>query len=113
MHADAGKLLWDALRAAERVMRFVAGKTFADYEHDELVRSAVERQLEIIGEALSQLRRADPATAAQLAELPRVVAFRNILIHGYATVDNKLVWGVIETDLDTLRDSLQRLLGAP
>jgi uncharacterized protein with HEPN domain len=113
MHADAGKLLWDALRAAERVMRFIAGKTFADYENDELVRSAVERQLEIIGEALSQLRRGDLATAAQLAELPRVVAFRNILIHGYATVDNKLVWGVIETDLDTLRDSLQRLLGAP
>jgi Protein of unknown function DUF86 len=42
--------------------------------------------------------------------LPRIVAFRNILVHGYATVDNRLVWGVVERDLAGLRDALARLL---
>jgi uncharacterized protein with HEPN domain len=113
MHADAEKLLWDASRAADRVARFIAGKAFADYLQDEYLRSAVERQFEIIGEALNRLARADPSTAAVISELPRVVAFRNILIHGYATVDNKLVWGVIETHLEPLRGRLAQLLAQP
>jgi uncharacterized protein with HEPN domain len=113
MHADARKLLWDARHAAERIARFTAGKVFTEYEADEYLRSAVERQFEIIGEAMSQLRRIDPATAAAVAELPRVVAFRNILVHGYANVDNRLVWGVLETDLSPLRATLGRLLADP
>ena len=113
MHADAEKLLWDASRAADRAARFIAGKTFADYLQDEYLRSAVERQFEIIGEALNRLGRTDPSTAAAIDELPRVVAFRNILIHGYATVDNKLVWGVIETHLEPLRARLGQLLAHP
>ena len=99
MHPDVGKLLWDAQQAAERVARFTAEKTLADYEADDFLRSAVERQFEIVGEALNQLHRLDPATAANIAELPRIVAFRNVLIHGYASVDNRIVWGVIEGSL--------------
>ena len=110
MHPDAGKLLWDAQQAAERVARFTATKSFADYEADDFLRSAVERQFEIVGEALNQLSRLDPATAATIAELPRIVAFRNVLIHGYASVDNRIVWGVIEGSLSSLRASLSRLL---
>ena len=45
MHADARKLLWDARRAAEQVVRFTRGKTFAEYIADDLLRSGVERQL--------------------------------------------------------------------
>jgi uncharacterized protein YutE (UPF0331/DUF86 family) len=63
-----------------------------------------------VGEALAALRRADPALAVEIAELPRAVAFRNILVHGYATVDDRLVWGVVERDLSSLRDALARLL---
>ena len=96
MHAS---VLWDARAAAQRVTRFTTGKTFAEYEADDYFRSAVERQFEIIGEAFSQLSRLDPATAAAIPTLPRIVAFRNVLIHGYASVDNKLVWGVVETHL--------------
>jgi uncharacterized protein with HEPN domain len=110
MHADAPKLLWDARRAAERVARFTRGKSFADYEADELLRSGVERQLAIAGEALSQLRRIDPATAGTISELPRVVGFRNVLIHGYATVDNRIVWGIIEANLRPLLTSLENSL---
>ncbi len=113
MHAEAGKLLWDARQAADRIARFTAGKSFADYSADEQLRSACERQFEIIGEALNQLARIDPGTASAIPDLPRIVAFRNVLIHGYATVDDRLVWGVIETNLGRLRTTLARLLGQP
>jgi uncharacterized protein with HEPN domain len=103
-------LLWDAKTALDRIARFVAERSFGDYLQDELLRSAVERQLAIAGEALAQLRRVDAQTASQIHELPRVVAFRNILIHAYANVDDKLVWGVVEADLAVLRDKLQALL---
>ena len=109
MHADAAKLIWDARQAVNRVTRFVDGKSFDDYLRDDLLRSAVERQFEIIGEAFSQLRRVDPHTAEAIRELPRVVAFRNILIHAYATGDSKLVWGVVESDLPMLRAQLDEL----
>lgn len=110
MHPDADKLLWDANQAAERVARFTLNKSFADYETDDFPRSAVERQFEIIGEALNQLSRTDTAAAATIDALPRIIAFRNVLIHGYASVDNRIVWGVIEGSLPSLRGALGRLL---
>ena len=113
MHADAHKLLWDAQQAAERVARFTADKTYAIYEADDYLRAAVERQFEIIGEAFGKLRNVDPTTAAAIAELPRIIAFRNVLIHGYASVDNRLVWGVVEANLPGLRVTLERLLAQP
>ena len=81
MAPDSAKYLWDALQAAERAGRFVQGKTFADYLQDELLRSAVERQVEIVGEALGQLRKVDPTTAATIADLPQAVGLRNVLVH--------------------------------
>lgn len=111
MHAEAGKLLWDARQAADRIDRFTSGKSFADYSTDEQLRSACERQFEIIGEALNQLARIDPATASNIPDLPRIVGFRNVLIHGYATVDDRLVWGVIEANLQPLRETLARMFG--
>jgi uncharacterized protein with HEPN domain len=75
-----------------------------------MLRAAVERQFEIIGEALTGLKRIGPETAAEIPELARIIAFRNILIHGYATVDDKLVWGIVETDLAPLRQTIDRLL---
>jgi uncharacterized protein with HEPN domain len=113
MHADARKLLWDAQDAAERIARFTTGKTYTEYEADEYLRSAVERQFEIVGEAMNQLRRIDPESATAISELPRVIAFRNILVHRYANVDNRLVWGVLETDLPSLRATLAGLLANP
>jgi uncharacterized protein with HEPN domain len=127
MHVDSPKLLWDAQQAVERIARFTDNKSsrftdnkssrftdnksFSEYEADELLRSAVERQFEIVGEAMNRLARVDPGVAAEIPELPRIVSFGNVLIHGYASVDHRLVWGVIEAHLDALRAALERLLG--
>ncbi|HME22214.1 MAG TPA: DUF86 domain-containing protein [Acetobacteraceae bacterium] len=105
------KLLWDARQATDRIARIAGGKRFEDYLSDEVLRWAVERQFIVIGEALSALRRIDPTVAAGIPDLARIIAFRNVLIHGYAGVDDRLVWGVIERDLSVLGASLARLLG--
>ena len=110
MHPDARKLLWDARESVERALCFAAGKSFADYESDELPRSAVERQIEIVGEALGRLRQVDPETARAISALPRAVGLRNVLIHGYATVDDRIVWGLVEANLPALREEICSLL---
>lgn len=110
---SAAKYLWDAHRAAGRILRFTSGRTFDDYLADDMMRAAVERQFEIMGEAFAGLRRVDVALAGTIPELPRIIAFRNVLIHGYATVDDRLVWGVVQGDLAVLMPILSRLLSEP
>ena len=110
MRPDPRKYLWDALHAAELVRDFARGQSFADYQSDAKLRSAVEHQFEIIGEALNQLSKVDPAAASRIPELGRIVDFRNILIHGYATVDDALVWQVLVDKLPGLRQALNELL---
>lgn len=110
MPPEARKFLWDAQQAAALIAAFVAGKTFVDYCHDAMLKSAVERQFEIVGEALNGLSKIAPEMAAAIPELRRIIAFRNVLIHGYATVDDKLVWGVVEGKLPLLRGAVTSLL---
>ena len=64
-----------------------------------MLRSAVERQFEIIDEALNQPRRNDPAPAVRIPERGRIVGFRNLLIHGYDEIDSEDVWRIVEVDL--------------
>ncbi|MCD2340192.1 DUF86 domain-containing protein [Ideonella azotifigens] len=90
-------------------MRFANGRDFESYVQDELLRSAVERQLEIVGEALNHLRKLEPATAEQLPELAAAIGLRNVLIHGYASVDNRLVWDVVSAHLPTLAVRLRTM----
>ena len=110
MQLESKKYLYDVLQAANRIEEFSRGKTFTDYEADALLRSAVERQFEIIGEALRQLSANDPTTGSKISEQARIVAFRNILIHGYAQVNDRIVWDVLETKLPTLLREVEGLL---
>ncbi len=110
MRPEAAKLLWDAREAADRIARFVAAKSLEEYVADDFLRSAVERQFLIIGEALGRLRTTDPEVAAGIPELPQIVAFRNFLIHQYADTDDRLVWDIVKTKLPPLRDALRALL---
>jgi len=75
-----------------------------------MLRAAVERQFEIIGEALRRLLADDPATGARISEHARIIAFRNILAHGYADVDDRIVWGLVESKLNALLAEVDALL---
>lgn len=85
---DTLKYLFDVAEACRLLAQFTSGKTLADYESDALLRSAVERQFEIIGEALRLAIREEPDLAGRISGSSRIIAFRNRLIHGYASVLN-------------------------
>ena len=76
--------LYDIAQAARLIAEFTAGLDFDAYAERPMVRAAVERQFEIIGEALRQLASVDPVVAEGIAHYRRVITFRNILAHGYA-----------------------------
>ena len=110
MRRSADAYLRDIERAADLIAEFTAGKTLADYLNEPMLRAAVERQFEIVGEALAQLAKIDPATVTRVRKYRRIIAFRNFLIHGYADVDNLLVWDIVEGMLPALREDVTALL---
>lgn len=110
MRPESRKLLQDALEGCEAILRFVRGLALDDYLRNELVRSAVERQFEIVGETMGQLRQADEAVTQRIPDLARVVDFRNVLIHKYAGVDDRIVWGIIAGRLPALRAAIAAAL---
>lgn len=110
MRPESRKYLFDIQRAADSIAAFCGDKTFEDYRRDEMLKAAVERKFAVVGEALAKLATIDPDTAAQIPEHRRIIAFRNIIIHGYASVDDKIVWGVVEADLPALRSAAEKLL---
>jgi uncharacterized protein with HEPN domain len=110
MQHDPRAFLWDAQQAAEAIIQFTAGLDAAGYRASPLVRSAVERQFEIIGEALNRLSKEAPDLAGRIPSLPKIVAFRNVLIHGYLVIDDGRVWEIVNTLLPSLRATVTALL---
>jgi uncharacterized protein with HEPN domain len=110
MRPESLKFLHDMREAARRVLEFTDRKTLADFRTDILLRSAVERQFEIIGEALSQLSKIDRETAERIPERRGIISFRNILIHSYTEIDEALVWGVVESRLPEMLRTLDTIL---
>ena len=110
MWLESKKYLFDILQAAKNLDQFSHDKAFSHYETDALLRSAVERQFEIIGEALRRLAKEDPETAARVAEYERIISFRNILVHGYAEIDDRLVWDILQSKLPNLLEQVESRL---
>ena len=105
------KLLFDVREAARSILQHTGGKTLAEYSADRLLRRGVEREFEIIGEALKRLSQLDSVTSARISELRRIVDFRNRVIHGYDTVDDAVVLGIVEEHLPLLLQEISDLLG--
>ncbi|MFN0152181.1 MAG: DUF86 domain-containing protein [bacterium] len=99
---DARKFLFDILQSCRLLTQFLAQKTLDDYLREPMLRSAVERQFEIIGEALNQALRVDPGLAMEITDVSRIIAFRNRLAHAYASVSDEVVWGIVEASLPRL-----------
>ncbi|MBN2133033.1 MAG: DUF86 domain-containing protein [Sedimentisphaerales bacterium] len=111
MPPESKKYLYDILKACEAILQFVENKTLADYENDLLFRSAVERQLMIVGEALNQAVRLDEEIEGQIEDAREIVNLRNVIVHGYAVVENQTVWGILQADLPKLHQQVKQLLG--
>lgn len=113
MRRDPSVYLYDIVSASKLIFQFVQGKSLEDYQSDPLLRSAVERQLQIVGEAFAQLAKTAPEIAEQFPEQRSIIGFRNVLVHAYADVDDLLVWDIVQSKLPLLLETatgiLQRL----
>ena len=96
--------------AADPLEAFTSQKSFDDYAADAMLRSAVERQFKIVGEALNHLARVDPDVVEQIADYRRIIAFRNVLAHGYDSVSDTVVWDAVHTGLPRLRQDVGELV---
>ena len=110
MRPKSAARVWDASEAAKAVRDFVAGKTKTEFLDDLLLRSAVERQLEILGEALNHLRKNDLETAVRVPDLDRIVSMRNVIAHDYGDVDYEVVWAAVTKRIPGLVAVLDALL---
>ena len=110
MERKSPKLLEDIRDAAAFVRQATENKTLDDYRGDQLLRQAVERNFEIIGEAVGRLSKVDPTTAAKIGQHAQIISFRNILIHGYDLINDAQVWDVIRLNLPTLEADVTAIL---
>ena len=110
MKRNPKKYLFDMLDACQFLLAMTQGKSIKDYKTDRIFRSAIERELQIIGEALRQLESVAPQVAKRVPEHERIIRFRHVIVHGYDTVKPQSVWEVIEDKLEPLRVALQRML---
>ena len=101
--------LWDMLEAAEKVQEFLKDKTFEDFMIDDMRRAAVERNLEIIGEAA---RRISEELKQEHPEIPwqQIIAQRNVLIHEYGDIDYQRIWKVVSFDVPRLIEQIRPLI---
>ena len=110
MRRDARAYLSDIIDACRAIQAATAGADLTGYEDSRIIRSAVEREFIIVGEALSALSRDRPDLFEQVSRARRIVDFRNQLTHAYPTVDNALVWAIIQSDVERLLDECAKLL---
>lgn len=106
---DTRAFLEDIRVACDRLVEATSQADLATYRADWKLRSIVERQFSILGEALSQLLRLNPALEPRIRDARRIVNFRNLLIHGYHIVDDITVWGILQDDVPRLRADIATL----
>lgn len=100
------KYLYDALNSCEFLLSFTANRGIGDYENDRAFRSAVERELQIIGEAIMQLDRVAPKIAETIPDHRLIIGFRHVLVHAYDSLRPQVVWKVVTDELPKLKRSI-------
>src|SRR5690242_2762214 len=110
MPPESAKYLRDMLDAARAIEEHVRGRTADDYLNLRWLRDAVQWNFCVIGEALSQLTKADGVTAQRLTDHAKIIAFRNQLIHGYGVIDHRITWDIVQRKVPVLVRELDHLL---
>ena len=109
MTEKSKKYLSDVLIAINLINEFTVGiSDFNVYDKDRKTQSAVERQLVIIGEALNKLRQNDPSI--EIKNDKQIIGFKNRLVHAYDSIDNSIVWAIINRHLENLDNEIKSLL---
>jgi uncharacterized protein with HEPN domain len=104
------KLLYDVKLAIDEIDSFfkVELRTYENYKKNTLLRRAVERNLEIIGEAMNRILREDPSFSIENAN--RIVGLRNQIIHGYDSVSDETIWGIVTLHIPKLKTDIDKMI---
>lgn len=105
MKRETKKYLYDILTSINSINEFLGDKRdFLEYQKNKLLRRGVERELEIIGEAMNRALRLEPDLKIENAR--QIVDTRNWVIHGYDKVDDVVVWGIVSKHLPKLKNEI-------
>ncbi len=109
MQLEVQKYLYDMLSSINSINEFLGdNRDFNQYKENRLLRRAVERELEIIGEAANRLLRIDSTIPIDNAR--KIVDVRNFVIHGYDKVDDAIIWSIVTRHLPILKNQVEQLL---
>lgn len=110
MLPDPRVLLFDIEEACADIMHFTEGMNLNTYIGDSRTQAAVERKFAIIGEAINRLQKTHLELAQRIPQYRSIIDFRNLLIHGYASVLPDRVWSYTASQLPELRQVVQEIL---
>lgn len=110
MARDPSAYLQDVLDASNSIEGVMRGVSLEDYRNKRAVRSAVEREFIIIGEALRRIRVLDEKLFGSISNSRTIVDFRILLAHDYGAVDDDAVYGLVCSDLIVLKAEVCELL---
>lgn len=108
--AERNSRLWHIANACAAIVEFAEGRTFTDYLNDDMLHSAIERKLTIIGEAMVRLRKVDPAIASKISDVSQIIGFRNKLVHQYPDIEDAQVWKIVGEQIPLLLSEVRALL---
>ena len=109
MPRDIKMYLLDISNSIDSIFEYLGNeRNFKLYDTNKLIRRAVERELEIIGEATNRIIKINPTI--DISNARRIVSFRNWVIHSYDNVDNVIIWGIIDKDLPLLKTQVDNIL---
>ena len=109
MKREINKYLFDIKTSIDSINDFLGdNRNFFDYQENKLLRRGIEREIEIIGEAVNRILNIDPNI--QIKNARQIVDTRNWVIHGYDKVDDVVVWGIISNHLPKLYKEIEDLL---
>lgn len=110
MRRSVLKLLEDIRVAATSIQEYTQGFAEPDYLENKPIRRAVEREFEIIGEALRRLSSSHPDVSTRITEIAQIISFRNVLAHGYDAVADQRVWQAVTSGVPILLAEVQALM---
>ncbi len=110
MKDEVREYLEDILKEVRDIKEFTEGKDLEQYSNDRLLKAGIERKFEIVGEALNRIKNNNDDILEEIRDHRSIISFRNILVHGYDIIEDKVVWGIIENDLDMLIEDIETLL---
>ena len=108
MSNRVNKYLFDMKIAMESINEFVADIDLEGFKASKLIRSAIERQLEIVGESVKRIERTGEVVPIENAR--QITGFRNILVHEYEKLEEEIVWMIVKKDVPKLLEEVDRLL---